>query len=69
MAGPVEDAAQGPPGDLDGAVVVLLEALEEFLPMADERIARDSLKIFQGQGLDIRLGTRVTGAGVEGGVS
>ncbi|MDH3644272.1 MAG: dihydrolipoyl dehydrogenase [Gammaproteobacteria bacterium] len=45
-----------------GSEVVMLEALEEFLPMADERIARDSLKIFQGQGLDIRLGTRVTGA-------
>lgn len=40
----------------------MLEALEEFLPMADERIARDTLKILQGQGLDIRLGTRVTGA-------
>jgi dihydrolipoamide dehydrogenase len=45
-----------------GSEVVMLEALEQFLPMADERIARDSLKIFQGQGLDIRLGTRVTGA-------
>jgi dihydrolipoamide dehydrogenase len=42
--------------------VVILEALEEFLPMVDERIARDSLKIFSEQGLDIRLGTRVTGA-------
>ncbi len=45
-----------------GSEVVLLEALEEFLPMADERVARDSLKLFTGQGLDIRLGTRVTGA-------
>jgi dihydrolipoamide dehydrogenase len=45
-----------------GSEVIILEALEEFLPMADERIARDSLKIFTGQGLDIRLGTRVTGA-------
>ena len=34
--------------------------------MADERVARDSLKIFQGQGLDIRLGTRVTGASAAG---
>ena len=48
-----------------GSEVVLLEALEEFLPMADERIARDSLKIMRGQGLDIRLGTRVTGAEVK----
>ncbi len=47
-----------------GSEVVMLEALEEFLPMTDERIARDSLKIFTDQGLDIRLGTRVTGAKV-----
>lgn len=49
-----------------GSDVVLLEALEEFLPMADERIARDSVKIFRQQGLDIRLGCRVTGAEVKG---
>ena len=47
-----------------GSNVVVLEALEEFLPMADQRIARDSLKIFKGQGLDIRLGTLVTGSDV-----
>jgi len=49
-----------------GAEVVVLEALEEFLPMADERVARDAKKILTGQGLDIRLGTRVTGAQVSG---
>ena len=49
-----------------GAEVVVLEALEEFLPMADERVARDAKKILTGQGLDIRLGTRVTGAEVKG---
>ncbi|MBX3706837.1 MAG: dihydrolipoyl dehydrogenase [Pseudomonadales bacterium] len=49
-----------------GAEVVVLEALEEFLPMADERIARDALKILQGQGLDIRLGARVTGSEIRG---
>ncbi|MFV2090511.1 MAG: dihydrolipoyl dehydrogenase, partial [Pseudomonadales bacterium] len=47
-----------------GSEVVVLEALESFLPMVDQRIARDSLKIFRGQDLDIRLGTRVTGAEV-----
>jgi len=53
-----------------GSEVVLLEALDEFLPMADERIARDAFKIFQSQGLDIRMGTRVTGAEVKkGGVT
>ena len=45
-----------------GAEVVVLEALAEFLPMADERISRDAKKMLSGQGLDIRLGTRVTGA-------
>lgn len=42
-----------------GADVVVLEALEKFLPNADERIARDALRSFSKQGLDIRLGTRV----------
>jgi dihydrolipoamide dehydrogenase len=49
-----------------GAEVVVLEALEEFLPMADERIARDAKKILVAQGMEIRLGTRVTGAEVSG---
>ncbi len=47
-----------------GSQVVVLEALPDFLPMADRRIARDALKIFRGQGLDIRLGTRVTASEV-----
>jgi dihydrolipoamide dehydrogenase len=50
-----------------GAEVVVLEAMEDFLPMADQRVARDALKIFTGQGLDIRLGTRVMGAESSGG--
>ena len=45
-----------------GSEVVVLEALPDFLPTADRRIARDALKAFKGQGLDIRLGTEVTGA-------
>jgi len=50
-----------------GSEVVILEALEAFLPMADERVARDTLKLMRGQGLDIRLGTRVMGAEVADG--
>lgn len=42
-----------------GAEVVILEALEDFLPSADERIARDALRSFSKQNMDIRLGTRV----------
>ena len=50
-----------------GSEVVLLEALDEFLPMADTRIARDALREFGRQGLDIRLGTRVMGAETQDG--
>lgn len=49
-----------------GSEVVVLEALDEFLPMVDQRIARDALRIFGKQGLDIRLGTRVTAASATG---
>ena len=49
-----------------GAEVVLLEALDTFLPIVDEQVARDALKQFKRQGLDIRLGARVTGADVDG---
>ena len=50
-----------------GAQVVLLEALDKFLPMMDGQIAKDAFKIFtKQQGLDIRLGARVTAATVQG---
>ena len=45
-----------------GSEVVILEALEDFLPTADRQIARDALKAFTKQGLAIHLGARVTGA-------
>jgi dihydrolipoamide dehydrogenase len=44
-----------------GSEVVLLEAQKEFLSMADADLAGQALKIFTSQGLDIRLGCRVTG--------
>ena len=44
-----------------GSEVVLLEGLETFLPAADREIAKQSLRIFRRQGLDIRLGQRVDG--------
>ena len=49
-----------------GSEVVLLEALEDFLPAADRDIAKDSLRILRRQGLDIRLGKRVTGCDTQG---
>ncbi len=45
-----------------GAEVVVLEALPEFLAIADQQLAREALKHFRKQGLDIRLGAKVTGA-------
>jgi dihydrolipoamide dehydrogenase len=51
-----------------GAEVVVLEALEQFLPMADGQVAKEAQKHFKKQGLDIRLGAKVTGATVAGGV-
>ena len=47
-----------------GSEVVVLEALEEFLPMVDLQIAKETGKILKKQGLDIRLGARVTNAEV-----
>ena len=44
-----------------GSEVVLLEALGDFLPAADRDVAKLSLRVFRRQGLDIRLGKRVTG--------
>jgi dihydrolipoamide dehydrogenase len=49
-----------------GSQVVILEALETFLPMADQQIAKDALRHLKKQELDIRLGAKVTGAAVEG---
>ena len=48
-----------------GSEVVVLEALEEFLPMADKQVARETGKLLKSQGMDIRLGTRVTGTEVK----
>jgi len=47
-----------------GAEVVVLEALPDFLPMADGNVSREALRHFKKQGLDIRLGAKVTGAKV-----
>ncbi|MEJ8566665.1 dihydrolipoyl dehydrogenase [Elongatibacter sediminis] len=48
-----------------GSDVILLEALEDFLPAADATIAKQAAREFKKQGLDIRLGTRVKSAAVK----
>ncbi|MBU2712943.1 dihydrolipoyl dehydrogenase [Zooshikella harenae] len=45
-----------------GSEVVVLEAQEAFLSVADQQIAKEALKVFKKQELDIRLGCRVTGS-------
>ena len=50
-----------------GSEVVLLEALEDFLPPADQQVAKEAAKQFKKQGMDIRLATRVTGTEVKDG--
>jgi len=52
-----------------GAEVTIVEAMEQFLFMADAQIAREAQRQFKKQGLDIRLGamvqaTEITAAGV-----
>ena len=49
-----------------GAEVTVLEALDSFLPAVDVQIAREAQKILGKQGLDIRLGARVTASEVQG---
>jgi len=47
-----------------GSEVVVLEALPDFLGVADQQLAREALRHFKKQELDIRLGAKVTGATV-----
>jgi dihydrolipoamide dehydrogenase len=49
-----------------GAQVVVLEALDAFLPMADRQLAAEALKQLKRHGLDIRLGAKVSSARVTG---
>lgn len=50
-----------------GADVVVLEAMDDFLFMADRDIAKDAHRQFKKQGLDIRLGAKVSSAKVTDG--
>jgi dihydrolipoamide dehydrogenase len=45
-----------------GAKVTVLEALDDFLPAVDRQIAKEAMKILSKQGLDIKMGGRVTGS-------
>jgi dihydrolipoamide dehydrogenase len=47
-----------------GSEVVVLEALEQFLPIVDQTIAKEAARHFKKQGLDIKLGAKVARAAV-----
>jgi dihydrolipoamide dehydrogenase len=49
-----------------GSEVVVLEALEAFLPMVDQTIAKEAQRHFKKQGLDVKLGAKVSSAVVSG---
>jgi dihydrolipoamide dehydrogenase len=49
-----------------GSEVVVLEALETFLPMVDQTIAKEAQRHFKKQGLEIKLGAKVSSAAVSG---
>src|ERR1700722_11268666 len=50
-----------------GSEVVVLEALPEFLSLVDQQVAKDALRYFKKQGLDIRLGAKLTAATIADG--
>ncbi len=50
-----------------GSEVAVIEALEQFLPVADGAVAKEALRHFKKQGLDIKLGAKVQSAAVAGG--
>jgi dihydrolipoamide dehydrogenase len=49
-----------------GSEVVVLEALTTFLPMVDQTIAKEAQRHFKKQGLEVRLGAKVSSAAVSG---
>ena len=49
-----------------GAEVVVLEALDTFLAVADQGLAKEAARHFKKQGMDIKLGAKVSGAKIAG---
>jgi dihydrolipoamide dehydrogenase len=49
-----------------GSKVTVLEYLPDFLPAVDVDVAKQAQRAFKKQGLDIKLGVKVTGARVQG---
>jgi dihydrolipoamide dehydrogenase len=49
-----------------GSEVTVLEAMDDFLFMVDRQVAKEAGRQFRKQGLDIKLGAKVTSARVKG---
>src|SRR4051795_7464542 len=49
-----------------GAKVTCVEFLDQILPGFDDDVRKEANKIFKKQGIDFRLGTKVTGVNVDG---
>jgi len=49
-----------------GSEVTVLEAMDQFLAVADQTIAKEAQRHFKKQGLDIKLGAKVSSAAVAG---
>lgn len=49
-----------------GSEVTVIEALDKFLPAADEQLSKEALKIYTKQGLKVLLGARVTASEIKG---
>jgi dihydrolipoamide dehydrogenase len=49
-----------------GSTVTVLEALDQFLPMVDQTIAKEAQRQLKKQGLDLKLGAKVVSAHVAG---
>lgn len=45
-----------------GAEVTVIEAMDDFLFIADQQIQKEAQRVFKKQGMNIKLGARVTGA-------
>ncbi len=52
-----------------GAQVTVVEYLDQILPGMDGEVRKEAAKIFKKQGFNLRMGTKVTGAKVKGGMA
>ncbi len=50
-----------------GAKVTVVEYLDQLLPGMDGEVRKEAAKIFKKQGMELKLGTKVTGVAVKGG--